>query len=143
LALEDKKEIPIEPERVVPENAMTYTEYLDQLKKKNEQLYKDENKTKTPVGINDTNLDISPRVKDESEYQEWLNTLHQKKKKPKDKKEDPTEAEINKMVGEKLIIGPTDRKENKPTYNSNYARPIKGNDNRSDFNYSNTEFPVL
>lgn len=114
-----------------PENAMTYSEYLEMMKKKNEQLYKDNKNINSMQNIN-TNLNNEqlqqiPQANSEKEYQDWINSLHQKKKKPKEKKSDAREEEINRMVGRKLLLtaeNEESRGNKEKFYSGNYARPV-------------------
>lgn len=132
-----------EPVLEQQDNSITYAEYLEQLKKKNEN-FKLENKI-TPQTIAKTNetspVEYSGKPKDSKEYQQWVESLHQKKKKPKEKKVDLTEDQINKIVGHKLILGP----ERRP-----YPETSKGNRNNETVagkfvkpTQSSSDFPEL
>jgi hypothetical protein len=123
------------------ENTITYAEYLEQLKKKNEQLFKDKEKNIQKPSPPQTGLSVetAQRTKDHKEYEQWVESLHQKKKKPKEKKSDSTEDEINKLIGQKMILGPEKRlyapasDKEKESYTGKFARPTK----------SQTDFPEL
>jgi hypothetical protein len=141
LQVEEKTE-ETEPVLAQQENTITYAEYLEQLKKKNENLNR-ENKSipQTTSKTSETsNVEYSNRAKDTKEYGQWIESLHQKKKKPKEKKVDSTEDQINKLVGHKLILGPERRSYpetkgdiNKEAVAGKFARP----------NRSSTDFPEL
>jgi hypothetical protein len=142
LPLEEKPEGEAEFLREQKENTMTYAEYLEQLKKKNEQLYKEREKNiqKPNPPQPDKSVETSQRIKDHKEYEQWVESLHLKKKKPKEKKSDSTEDEINKLIGQKMILGPEKRTYATETFKSSerekeiptgkFARPTKS---QSDF----------
>lgn len=127
------------------ENTITYAEYLEQFKKKNEQLFKDREKNIQKPILPQTGLSVetAQRTKDHKEYEQWVESLHEKKKKPKDKKSDSTEDEINKLIGQKMILGAEKRdylpetikssEREKESYTGKFARPTK----------SQTDFPEL
>ena len=78
---------------------------MDALKKKNEALYSKEGKTspkdESKIG---RSLEFSENNKDRKEYEQWVESLHQKKKKPKEKKPDSIENDLNKLIGQNLKI---------------------------------------
>lgn len=99
------EEKPVEPVFEQTDNSITYAEYLDALKKKNEALYSKEGKTspkdESKIG---RSLEFSENNKDRKEYEQWVESLHQKKKKPKEKKPDSIENDLNKLIGQNLKI---------------------------------------
>jgi hypothetical protein len=141
LHVEEKTE-DVEPVLEQQENTMTYAEYLEQLKKKNEHLSQTKSNQQNMHKCDTSTLQSAQQMKDHKEYEQWIEMLHQKKKKPKEKKIDSTEAEINKLVGQKLILGPERRsyqseaskdEKNKENFAGKFARPTK----------SSNDFPEL
>ena len=90
-----------------PEHALSYQEYLTQLKKKNEELNTN-NKIKTvPISAPYEILKITPKESKDLDYQISINEQNLKKKKDKVKiKEkiiDETEEQMNRLVGERFL----------------------------------------
>ena len=115
----------------VPQNGMTYKEYLEQLKLKNQDLLKSANQPRN-VPKTENALEATPKVDEEAQYQQWINSIHAKKKKTKEKKIDSAEQELNRMVGEKLSIT-TEGQRSKPGYydRTQKAVEVRGNPTKS------------
>jgi hypothetical protein len=133
LHVEEKSE-DVEPVLEQQENTITYAEYLEQLKKKNEHLSQSKSNLQNMTKFDTSTLQSAQQMKDHKEYEQWIEMLHQKKKKPKEKKIDSTEVEINKLVGQKLTLGPERRsyqpeaskdEKNKENFAGKFARPTK------------------
>ena len=139
-----KKSIEEKPEEPVfekTENSITYAEYLETLKKKNEVLHSKEGKTslkdESKIG---QSLEFSENNKDRKEYELWVESLHQKKKKPKEKKLESTENDLNKLIGQNLLISEKTRpifndsfKIERESFAEKFARPTR----------SQNDFPEL
>ena len=100
-ALEEKIEEGERFER--PENGLSYKEYLEQLKKKNENLNKE---IKTLERKDAVVLEVTPKQSEDMEYQQWMDAQHLKKKKDKvkGKKIDSAEEELNRIVGQQFTL---------------------------------------
>jgi hypothetical protein len=103
-----------------PENGISYNEYLDLIKKKNENIDNYKNTinpnsiSNLPIKQTDLHIQSNRRTSEDVEYQEFLNQQKFKKKKVKERKIDEEEEEINRMIGNKLSIS------NMETYQTKY-----------------------
>lgn len=109
-----------------PENSMSYQDYMEQLKKKNENLnlVKNSNINKQPPqqGVSPQELKVN-KPNEDIEFQNNLNreSIRKKKEKVKERKVDSEEVELNKLVGKNLSL--TNQKPEMTkgsSYNQNY-----------------------
>jgi hypothetical protein len=113
---------------------VSYQEYLDQLKKKNENLKEIKYREPNPNPVREDVLKISPTESEDVEYQNWLNAQQVKKKKEKvkEKKPDEQEEQLNRLVSERLTISNEDKFYDRPRYD-------KTKEKESQFQYQHSK----
>jgi len=130
-AVEEKKEDLLER----PENALSYSEYLDQLKQKNQGIKTTHVEVKRP----DEGIELKPHLKNVGEDELGIESTQKKGKinPKKAKKPDQKEVAINQLVAVKT----EDETEQRRGYNNEkgYGKKKGGNN----FKYNPEEFPEL
>lgn len=109
-----------------PENALSYTEYLEQLKQKNATLVQPK-KTVAPAVVNN---ELQVKQQNEAEFEIGLSNAAKKQRKNKDKKNETKDKELNFVVQ-------TDAAFEKKFDNKGNKR------NHGKFNFNDEEFPEL
>jgi hypothetical protein len=130
-----------------PEHAMSYQEYLAELKRKNESLNETKGKEPPHEVIKQDVLKVHLKESEDVQYQNFLNEqkIKKKKEKVKERRPDQQEEQLNRLIADNLTLSNQEKKFDKSRYDkSKDYQYNKGSDNkmpRQENAYRNDKLP--